>query len=128
MKHSCSLSVCVYVAAACQLRGPVIRLHMYLVIQSGSLNSNLDLIVSGVGLLQALKTPTLSPSLPEVAQRDVDLSSLLGYSMQGCSAVERHFEDLQRYKEIVRMAQSLPHEVSSCNSKEQGSAIYLSYT
>ena len=102
--------------AECQLPGPVIRVHMYLVFHSGSLNSNLDLIVSGVGLLRALKTPTLSPSLPEVAQKDGDLSSLLGYSMQGCSAVERHFEDLQRYKEIVQVAQSLPHEVSACKA------------
>ena len=73
----------------------------------------MDLIVSGVSLLRALKTPALSPSLPEVAQTDRDLSSLLGYSMQGCSAVERHYEDLQRYKEIVKVAESFPHEVSS---------------
>ena len=86
---------------------------------SGRLNSNLDLIVSGVGLLRALKTPALSPSVPEVAQKDEDLSTLLGYSMQGCSAVERHYEDLQRYKEIVQVAQSLPHEVRTSSNKNQ---------
>lgn len=84
---------------------------------SGRLNSNLDLIVSGVGLLRALKTPARSPSLPEVARTDEDLSALLAYSMQGCSAVERHYEDLQRYKEIVKVAQSLPREVSTTSSR-----------
>ena len=78
-----------------------------------SVNANLDLIVSGAGLLKAMGTSPQPPKLFEVLNEDKDISHLLAYSMESCLAVERFFTDLDRFKEIVKIASkdSLKHEV-----------------
>jgi ADP-dependent glucokinase len=52
------------------------------------------------------------PKLFEVLNEDKDISHLLAYSMESCLAVERFFTDLDRFKEIVKIASkdSLKHE------------------
>ena len=76
------------------------------------MNSNLDLIVSAVDLLNMLNA---TPSLPRdhASLESIEtLQEVVAYSMQHCAGIERVFTDHNVFDMIATTATSLPHIVS----------------
>ncbi len=77
-----------------------------------SVNSNIDLIVSGLDLLEALKVVPSNPSDHAALNTLDDLEQLMSYSMMHCAGLERVFRDKQLFLTIVETAININHSVS----------------
>ena len=78
------------------------------------------MILSGPKLLKELNVRALPPEVLPVFQTLEDLSRMLAYSMMHCAALERAFNDTEKFEEIVAAAEKLPHEVSPTVAVSQG--------
>ncbi len=80
------------------------------------MNSNLDLIVSALDMLVAMKVTPSPPSDHSSLATLTDLEQLLGYSMQHCAGLERVFADQALFLEMVEKAGSIKHTVSAVSA------------
>lgn len=75
------------------------------------MNSNLDMIVSALELLNALNATPTKPADHPALISVVQLEQLVSFSMQNCAGVERTFADTDVFDTITEVAASLHHNV-----------------
>ncbi len=78
----------------------------------GSVNANLDLIVSATALLRALNVTPAPPSDHDSLSSLDHLQDVVANSMLHCAGVERFFADQDIFQQTVEAAARLPHTVS----------------
>lgn len=77
-----------------------------------SVNTNLDMVVSAIDLLKALKLQSTAPQDHSALSSLVELEQLVAFSMYHCAGVERIFTNQTLFNSITTVAASLPHVVS----------------